>query len=267
MQPKPKRLPFFPLYVNDFIADTQDLTDEELGAYFRILMTSWNKGPLELKRVRRLVDDFDNVWPEIQLFFIEENGMIWNNRMEKERIRAQEKHQSAVDRGIAGAESRWGSGPANSPVIAKPIAKPIATQNSEHTALDDTPSELIAMKFIRQRPKLIFPNLTIPRMLEIVYSMYGKIALEFMLDKIESLDQDVRYKPKYVRKVIDNSPLLKIKNGEADANGYEVKAYTKEEALKWCDRNGVKMSDHFGKRNNKLEKFEDGSTKFFLKGL
>jgi len=299
-----KSLPYLPLFTSEFIADTQDLTDEEVGGYIRILMYSWNKGgPVEKKRAIRLLDDSKNVWPALSQFFIEQDGMISNKRLEKERKKSIDLYEKKSNAGKAGAEARWQN---DSTAIGKRNGKPhgtddstgngksmlthnssLITKNKENSELKnnntvvtndqsdsnrETPSpesELTVLSFFSEYPSLNFPNMTIPRLVQLtVLDVYGEKALRHILNELSGV-QDVkkRYSPQYVKAIIQNAPLLKIKNGEADEQGQEIKEWTREEALAWCDRNGARMDKSFvgiKTKEGEVARFENGKAKFLL---
>ena len=130
---KKKKLPYFPLYVNDFIGDTQDLTNEEIGAYIRILMYSWGKGKFKLNRIKFILDSPD-VWAEIKQYFTCEDDLWFNPRMERERERVFGVIEARSEAGKAGAKARWdnkGNAIANSKEDSKGNSKNMPAYTSE----------------------------------------------------------------------------------------------------------------------------------------
>lgn len=126
-----KKLPYFPLYVNDFIGDTQDLTNEELGAYFRILLYSWGKGRFELHRTKFICQD-DEIWSAIEQYFEEEDGLWFNAKLERVREQVADKVCKRSEAGKAGAKARWdgkGNAIANGEGNGKQYGKTIASQS------------------------------------------------------------------------------------------------------------------------------------------
>jgi len=260
-------------------------------------MYSWNKGgPVEKKRAVRLLDNSKVVWPVLAQFFIERDGLIHNNRLEKERKKSIAKVE-AGRKGGSKTPSKSGSKPLNKTLSrsgSKTASEIEATQTSdlryknkenselrtqENTAITatelshrkgpDPVDQLPVLSFFLEYPSLSFPNMTIPRILQkLVLDAYGEKALRYILDEISKVDNlKKRYSPQYVKAIILNAPLLKIKNRKADSQGQEIKAYTRDEALAWCDRNGSRMDQSFTTRKNGkgvVEKFEDGKVKFFL---
>lgn len=127
---KKKKLPYFPFYPSDFDSDTDLLSDAEVGAYIRLLNIQWKSGKIPEKKLPRLMEDHENVWPEIEQYFDCEDGLVFNSRLERERGVAEERHNTAVARGKAGADARWNT-PSNRPSIDGALDGAIATQNSE----------------------------------------------------------------------------------------------------------------------------------------
>lgn len=102
--------PAFQLYAADFLTDTVDLSNEEVGAYFRLLCYQWVNGslPAQLELISRLahaeLPAFESVWASIQAkFTVGEDGRLRNRRMEEVRQKAIRFHESRV----SGGKSRW----------------------------------------------------------------------------------------------------------------------------------------------------------------
>ncbi len=109
-------LPYMPLFVSDYLADTAHLNTREHGAYLLLIMNYWQReGPLpgDDKRLAAIVKLTHGEWltvkPEIQSFFIEHsdgkaNALRWHH----ERI----DHELKIARGKsskarASANARW----------------------------------------------------------------------------------------------------------------------------------------------------------------
>ena len=104
---KPQKLPFFPFFPSDFDSDTQLLNDAETGAYIRLLNVQWKNGKIPKQKLSRIMENYSEVWPEISKYFIEEEDLIFNARLERERVIATDRHLKAVARAKAGADARW----------------------------------------------------------------------------------------------------------------------------------------------------------------
>lgn len=92
--------PAFQFYANDFIADTQDWSIEEIGIYIRLLCYQWNNGaiPDDKKRIARIsgcdLDAIEKAWVILDLKFIKHSEGLKNLRLEQtreEQIKFREK--------------------------------------------------------------------------------------------------------------------------------------------------------------------------------
>jgi len=79
--------PAFLFYPTDFNDGTQDFTNEEVGAYLRLLLFQFSQGHLSLDRIKkRLGNSFDDLWITIRSkFTTDENGLYYNIRLEEEQ--------------------------------------------------------------------------------------------------------------------------------------------------------------------------------------
>ena len=104
-------IPYFPLFVTDYEADTVHLTVEEDGAYFRLLRLQWKTPGCTLpddndwiqRRVRAHDNEFQHVYePVIEEFFQRKNGRIFNARLLAEFKKANRRSVSAKTNGMKG---------------------------------------------------------------------------------------------------------------------------------------------------------------------
>jgi uncharacterized protein YdaU (DUF1376 family) len=81
--------PAFLFYTADFNEGTQDFTNEEVGAYLRLLLFQFSRGHLPLDSIqRRLGSDFERLWSVLSMKFIEDsNGNFYNERLQTEQIK------------------------------------------------------------------------------------------------------------------------------------------------------------------------------------
>lgn len=81
--------PVFPLYYNDIDRSTKTWTDEEFGAYMRLLMEQWDKGflPKDYQRLTRIATSLDKNWPMLKCKFEEVDGVLKNKVLEDIRER------------------------------------------------------------------------------------------------------------------------------------------------------------------------------------
>jgi len=81
---------WMPLYVKDYIADTQRLSTIEHGAYLLLIMDYWISGRLEdndeeLARIAKLsLEKWRKIRPKILLFFVRSEGQLLHPRIEQE---------------------------------------------------------------------------------------------------------------------------------------------------------------------------------------
>ena len=132
-----------PLYPADWDADTGHLSCDEVGAYLRIVLHYWRKGPPadddgSLARIVRMdLARWRRVRPAIAAFFRLEGGVWRHGRVEKELADAREKRRRAIERAAAGgrgkAAKRQGASAASS------TAPSSATSNAV-AVLDGCPS-------------------------------------------------------------------------------------------------------------------------------
>lgn len=86
--------PVLPLYYNDLTTSTQDWTDEEFGAYVRLLIHQWRQGglPKDYQRLTRIATSLNTNWPLLKEKFQEVDGFLKNPVMEEIRIK-RDKHK------------------------------------------------------------------------------------------------------------------------------------------------------------------------------
>jgi uncharacterized protein YdaU (DUF1376 family) len=82
--------PAFLFYPGDFNEGTQDFTNEEVGAYLRLLLFQFAQGHLPEDRIRKRLghDMFVKLWPTLKEKFIrDKGGLYYNVRLEEEQIK------------------------------------------------------------------------------------------------------------------------------------------------------------------------------------
>lgn len=97
--------PAFLFYVKDFNDGTQDFTDEEVGAYLRLLLFQFSQGHLPIERIKRKLNStFERLWPILSSKFIQdEQGNFYNERLQEEQI----KRIKHCEHQKANALKRW----------------------------------------------------------------------------------------------------------------------------------------------------------------
>ena len=123
-----KTLPHFPFYPADFLSKTGRLTDEQVGAYIRLLCEQWIAGDIPLvdangdaSALRMLSESIDRSWPAISKYFVVDGHGMKNERMEEERLKATKIYTKRVE----AARARWDNEDASGNASAS------ATQNSQ----------------------------------------------------------------------------------------------------------------------------------------
>lgn len=141
---------YMPFYVADYLADTTDLSAEEHGVYFLLLLNLWKRDgrlPCEPTRLARMVGlsipEWERVWLAIGRFFELEDGHFCQSRLSRELTKAKALRAAASDNGRKGAGVRWGShSPANGVAIVSPMATPIANHIAKNSSSpSESPSE------------------------------------------------------------------------------------------------------------------------------
>lgn len=107
--------PILPLFVDDYLGDTQHLSCEENGAYMLLLMAAWRSADASLdnddKKLARICRVGVRKWKTIRgaldEFWPVENGRIYNRKLRKERAYVDQK--SATNR--KNADARWNNQP------------------------------------------------------------------------------------------------------------------------------------------------------------
>lgn len=105
--------PYIPFFVEDYIGDTIDLSIEEHGAYFLLMLAAWKQDDCSLpdnnRKLARICRVTTHKWRQIretmEEFWTVENGRWTNNRLQKERAYVEKRSAAAREN----ANKRWGS--------------------------------------------------------------------------------------------------------------------------------------------------------------
>ena len=109
-------VPYFPLYVADYEADTAHLTLEEDGAYLRLLRLCWRtpgcsipNDPKWIARMMRVTwEAYERVVaPILSEFFRLKHNRYYSPRLQKEWERIEGTHRARSDAGKKGNTTRW----------------------------------------------------------------------------------------------------------------------------------------------------------------
>ena len=102
---------FMPIWIGDYLADTNHLTAEEHGAYLLLLMAAWRRGgrlptdPAILSRMASVPRGrWDRVWASIGGFFTADGDTLVQNRLTEELTKAMGRREAAVRNGRMGAK-------------------------------------------------------------------------------------------------------------------------------------------------------------------
>jgi uncharacterized protein YdaU (DUF1376 family) len=134
--------PAFQFYASDFVAATIDLTNEQAGAYIRMLCYAWDHPeglPAAMSTLARIAHCTErrfstNIWPHIGCKFVKNDaGRFYNQRLEQVRQDQNEFKEGRSRSGREGARKRWANhSKANGAAITEPIAKPMAEPSVCH---------------------------------------------------------------------------------------------------------------------------------------
>lgn len=140
--------PVFPLFVDDLLSGTSDLSLAEMGAYCRLLFASWSKRglPDEPSRLARIAnastEEFDEIWDYIaDKFSKNEAGLLINERAERTRSEQEEfrrKKQEAGRKGGRRKAKRKQNGSSATPCASGlPVAKSYPPTPTPSPVLDN----------------------------------------------------------------------------------------------------------------------------------
>lgn len=135
-----QKSPAFQFYPNDFLGSAKvgTMNAEEIGVYMLLLCLDWQEGgfvydPFTLARWCRLTEKkFLRAWQMVGRCFIEGDGRMWNERLQRERKKQKEWKNKSSEAGKRGAEARWGS-------HDQPHSQPHARRITKPSPKDDSP--------------------------------------------------------------------------------------------------------------------------------
>jgi len=133
--------PAFQFYASDFLVDTAEMTNQEVGVYIRLLSHQWVNGNLngDPNRLANVVGiDLLEVWPEIKhKFELGEDGRLKNPKLEKVRQTQIDYRAKQSEAGKRGAAKRWDSNPNSNPNSEKVALQ--SSSSSSSSSLGSTP--------------------------------------------------------------------------------------------------------------------------------
>lgn len=113
---------WMPLYIGDYLADTQRLSTIQHGAYFLLMLDYWKNGPLPdddsiLASITKLAPDAWSIHRALlERFFRISDGHWHHKRIDAEREKAVANQIRRTERAKAAADARW-SANGNAPSI------------------------------------------------------------------------------------------------------------------------------------------------------
>lgn len=134
---------WMPLLIDRYLGDTTDLSTEQHGAYFLLLMSMWKKGgslPRDERRLREITRLSPARWRqnrEILLGFFRDDsaGGLTQKRLNIELSRASARSEAATEAGRAGARARWKRRPAAPAADAQPPSTADAIASADADAI------------------------------------------------------------------------------------------------------------------------------------
>jgi uncharacterized protein YdaU (DUF1376 family) len=145
---------FMPLYVGDYLKDTQHLTAEQHGAYLLLLFACWSMAKIpnddeKLMAITRCesMAKWRNIRKTLEPFFKISQGFWHQKRIKKELKKSTQTHNHRSAAGQKGAATRWQhkvktkNGPAYGPAYGKTMAGPSPLPPSPQTPLPSSPPQ------------------------------------------------------------------------------------------------------------------------------
>lgn len=104
---------WMPLWIGDYLADTNRLTTEQHGAYLLLIMDYWTNGPLPpddktLAQITRMsLDAWSNASSILLAFFEHRRGRLHHKRIDAEKEAAIKRASARSDKAHVAALARW----------------------------------------------------------------------------------------------------------------------------------------------------------------
>jgi len=140
---------WMPLWIGDYLADTQHLTRDEHGAYLLLMMAYWrNGGPLidDDRRLAAIVKASPEEWKGLRQvlaeFFLVAAGFWSQKRLNEELSSSQERAEKAASKAKTAAEARWSQRPSDAPSNAPSNAQAFLKQCQVPTKIPKNASNL-----------------------------------------------------------------------------------------------------------------------------
>lgn len=116
-----------PLYIGDYLGDTQRLTTEQHGAYLLLIIDYWRNGspPDDDAVLRQIVRLESAQWrkhrPILEKLFQVGDGIWYHKRIEHEIVAARTNQDRRSSKAQTAANARWSNAPSNAPGIPQAV--------------------------------------------------------------------------------------------------------------------------------------------------
>lgn len=100
---------WLPLNIGDYQKNTQRLNTEEHGAYLLLIMDYWMNGPIpnDKKTLKNITKISAKKLQNVLAFFEEKEGKLYHERIEADKIEAEENQRAKKERTAAATAARW----------------------------------------------------------------------------------------------------------------------------------------------------------------
>ena len=137
------KLPYFPIYVADFLVGTSGMSNADVGIYFRLLCHQWDRGPISKQAAAKLVKA--KLSEDVLSKFVETDGHLANKRLEDVRREQNEKHAERVEAGRKGAQKKWLShSTANGSATPEPLANAWQSESESESESEGKKKDKVA---------------------------------------------------------------------------------------------------------------------------
>ena len=146
---------WMPLWIGDYLADTQHLSRDEHGGYMLLLIAYWRTAsplPDDDKRLCAIVKATPREWKTLRQtlaeFFSVVGGVWIHKRVERELAESRRRKESAEKKAKAAAQARWGQSPKDATSIppSTPQAVPEQCPSPSPSPVSTKPATNVAVK-------------------------------------------------------------------------------------------------------------------------
>lgn len=222
---------WMPLYIADYLSATSRLTTEQHGAYLLLLMDYWKSGAppdndVVLAQITKLSPDaWANARTMLEPFFEVQDGAWFQPRVESEMAKANHNKKANKERGMKGAQARWGN--KNAPTMLEAY--------SEQCSADST-SPSPSPSFSKNKKKAAIAPIVLPDWMPVetwgaFLEMRKKIkkpptdkAIELLISKLEKFKANGQSVQAVLEKSITSNwqDVFEIHEKQALPNKFDV---------------------------------------------